>query len=367
MTQVREITTTSGKYPVVIGSGVLRTVPLWLRHLQFSPQGRLLGIVADQSVAQRYAAEVQEVLQTEGYQSALLTFPSGEDSKNLRQLEDLATRALQIGLDRSSLLLTLGGGVAGDLGGFLAAVYMRGLPFIQLPTTLLAHDASVGGKVGIDHPLAKNLLGAFWSPKAVLYDVATLRTLSDEEWRNGLGELLKHGLLGDAALFEEIVSTAHALGSKFWKQVSQEQWTVWLARGIEVKARIVEQDERETGLRRLLNAGHTVGHAVEWASSYRLRHGEAVAIGLVAEARIALRLGMTSVDFVELLETSLADCGLPVTIPPDLTVERLMQAISRDKKKQGSALAMALPIAVGEIRIVEQIPFEVIQEVLDHG
>ncbi|MBE3557015.1 MAG: 3-dehydroquinate synthase [Firmicutes bacterium] len=367
MTQVREISTASGKYPVVIGSGLLRSVPRWLRHLQFSPKARLLGIVADQSVAERYAAEVEEALQEEGYQSVLMTFPSGEDSKSLRQLEGLATQASQAGLDRTSLLLTLGGGVAGDLGGFLAAVYMRGLPFVQLPTTLLAHDASVGGKVGVDHPLAKNLLGAFWPPKAVLYDVATLRTLSDEEWRNGLGELVKHGLLGDSALFEEIVSTAHALGPKFWRQVSQEQWTVWLARGIEVKARIVEQDERETGMRRLLNAGHTVGHAVEWASSYRLRHGEAVSIGLVAESRIALRLGMTSADFVYLLEASLAACGLPVTIPSDLTVERLMQAISRDKKKQGSALAMALPVAVGEVRIVEQIPIEVVQEVLTYG
>ncbi len=300
-----------------------------------------IALVSDDMVAPLHADAVRAGLENAGYRVHVLTFPAGEAHKTPETLQRLWHGFLEAGLERGSTVVALGGGVVGDLTGFAAATFMRGVTWVNIPTTLLAMaDAGLGGKTGADLPEGKNLVGAFHPPRLVLADPDVLHTLPEAEFRNGMAEVVKHGVIGDPALF--------ALAARG----ERETMTKAVARGMAVKIRIIETDPYEGGQRAALNLGHTIGHGVEAASAFRLRHGEAVAIGMVAEARLAERLGLASPGLADTIAAALQAWGLPTAIPADLAPEAIWQAMRHDKKKAAGQLRFALPEAIGRVGVV---------------
>jgi 3-dehydroquinate synthase len=273
---------------------------------------------------------------------ARLSFPAGEASKTRETWVRLSDEMLGLGLDRDIAVVALGGGVTGDLAGFVAATYLRGVPYVQVPTTLLAMvDASVGGKVGVDTPLGKNLIGAFHPPALVVADPLTLLSLPDRVFRAGLAEAVKHGLIADATYFGWIEANARRLAGR-----DLESLTRLVRRSVEIKAAVVGADEREAGQRAILNAGHTVGHALEQASHYRLPHGEAVSLGLVAECRIAERMGLAPSSTAERVAALLQALGLPVR-QAGTSLPRTLEAMRHDKKNRDGEIRLTLPRSIG--------------------
>ena len=343
-----------GTYPVSIEPGVLERLPeLVATHLP----GRRTALITDDTVSELYGRYLAGTNPAWGARPRTCsdgspagwreryTFPAGERSKTRETWSALTDQLLAAGYGAGSAIVALGGGVTGDLAGFVAATYLRGIPLVQVPTTLLAMlDSSVGGKVGVDTVHGKNLVGAFHPPVAVVADPMVLTTLTDREFRSGLAEAVKHGLIADAGHLEWIEASAAQLAGRDLGAV-----TTLIRRSIAIKADIVARDEREAGPRELLNAGHTVGHALEHAGGYQLLHGEAVAIGLVAECRIGEELGVTPGGTADRVEALLRALGLPVRTPAGVEVSRsdLLAAMGRDKKNRGGKLRMALPSEVG--------------------
>ncbi len=282
----------------------------------------------------------------------LIFVPAGERHKSLRQAARLYDELLARGADRRSLIVTFGGGVIGDLGGFVAATYMRGLRFVQIPTTLLAQvDASVGGKVAVDHPRVKNLIGAFHQPSLVIADTAVLRTLPAWEYRSGLAEVVKHGVIADAGFFSWLERSTAAVASR-----DPEVLTAVVRRNCEIKAAVVAEDEKEAGRRAILNFGHTVGHAVESLTGYRaFRHGEGVAVGMVAAARLAESLGLCSPEVGDRIADLLTALRLPTRLPA-LSSDELLATMRSDKKAVGGSTRFVLPRAIGRVEIVDEVP-----------
>jgi 3-dehydroquinate synthase len=275
--------------------------------------------------------------------SAELIIPAGEASKTRDRWAELSDALLERGFGRDSAIVALGGGMVGDLAGFVAATYLRGIPCIQVPTTLLAMvDASVGGKTGVDTPRGKNLIGAFHPPAAVVADPLALRTLPEGEYRAGLAEAVKHGLIADRTYFSWLSTVADQIAAREMDTLMQ-----LVHRSVEIKAAVVADDEREAGRRAILNAGHTIAHAIEHASNYTLSHGEAVAIGLVVESRLAEDIGVGQSGLSARVADLLSRLGLPVKLESALSGERLREAMTRDKKNRGSAIRFALPAEVG--------------------
>ncbi len=298
-------------------------------------------LVTDQNVARHHLHTVQAVF---GSDLPIVILPPGEEHKTLQTVHRLWDAFLEHGLDRHSTVLALGGGVITDLTGFAAATYLRGIAWIALPTTVIGMaDAAIGGKTGVDLPQGKNLVGSFHSPQRVWADPSLLHTLSDRDLRAGLAEVVKHGLIADPDLFE------HCRRGLDWVNTHLEEI---IQRAMAVKVAIVEEDPYEKGRRAVLNLGHTVGHAVELVSGFRLRHGEAIAIGMAVEARYAARVGLARSGLVEALEETLIGLGLPVRIPSDLSREALLQAMWVDKKKQARSIRFALPVEVGRVELV---------------
>jgi 3-dehydroquinate synthase len=316
--------------------------------------GRLEGLVTEHLDVARTAliadGNVFALLQTgrlgrNPWSGAALTFPAGEASKTREQWARLTDALLADGFGRDSGLIALGGGVAGDLAGFVAATFMRGLPYLQVPTSLLAMlDASVGGKTGVDTPEGKNLIGAFHPPAAVVADPRALATLPDRDYRGGMAEAVKHGLIADAAYFGWMEQEADALLRR-----EEAALTRLVRRSVEIKAEVVSGDERETGRRAILNAGHTVAHALERATGYAIPHGEAVALGLVAECALAEALGVASGNPGARVTALLARLGLPVRLPERVEVERIVGAMARDKKNRSARVRFALPSGLGRV------------------
>jgi 3-dehydroquinate synthase len=273
---------------------------------------------------------------------AELVIPPGETSKTRARWSELSDAHLNRTFGRDSALLLLGGGVVGDLGGFVAATYLRGIPYVQIPTTLLAMlDASVGGKTAVDTPHGKNLIGAFHPPAAVVADPLVLATLPDREFRGGMAEAVKHGVIADRAYFDWIAAEAEQIVLRHPPSLA-----ALVRRSVEIKAQVVSEDEREAGRRAILNAGHTIAHALEQASGYALPHGEAVAIGLVIECRLAESLGLAAAGTAGEVTTLLSRLGLP-TEPPVVSPERLFEAMASDKKNRESRIRFALPVCIG--------------------
>jgi shikimate kinase/3-dehydroquinate synthase len=298
----------------------------------------------------------------------LITLPSGERIKSLRVAERLYAQLLEVGCDRGSLLVIIGGGVLGDLGGFVAATYMRGIPYVQIPTTLLAQvDSSVGGKVAVDLPQGKNLVGAFHQPLMTLVDPETLRTLPLRHWRNGFAEMLKYGAALQVGLWRRLQTMIEAeLITPRRVRKAPTLWTLPIARCISLKAQIVSEDERDlSGRRALLNFGHTVGHALEAALGYRgWLHGEAIAAGMVAEAEIGRILGVTPPEVADELRETIAQAGLPTRLPAGVDADTLLAHMRHDKKRAGDSLSIVLLEGIGNARLVPNIPTEAIREAL---
>jgi 3-dehydroquinate synthase len=347
-----------GQYDIHLGNGLLSHIGSSLRAAGI-PGGAQIAVVSNPTVAALYREEVESSLREAQLEPFACSIPDGEQHKTLATVASLYEQFLLGGLDRSGTVLSLGGGVTGDVAGFAAATFMRGVRFVQMPTTLLAMvDASVGGKTGVDLPQGKNLAGAFKQPELVMIDPSVLATLPVEEMRSGVAEVIKHGIIGDPTLFVELEAGAGATGT-WW----DERGAARIARALRVKINVVEEDPFEQGWRAVLNLGHTVGHALERLSAFTMRHGSAVAIGMIAAARIAEALGQAEPTVAQRIKEALTTWNLPVRCPP-FDAEAIWAAMAHDKKRRGRSLRWVLPRAIGEVEIVEDVPQDVVLSVL---
>jgi 3-dehydroquinate synthase len=331
-------------YDIVIKSGLLAELGDRLKVLIRS---RKVGIVTDKHVARRYLKEVTRSLRQNGLDSVPIVLSPGERAKSLSTIGTILDSLAKHKFERQSLLLALGGGVIGDLTGFAAAIYQRGISFVQVPTTLVAQvDSSVGGKTGVDHRLGKNLIGAFHQPRAVWIDPDTLRTLPRREWVAGLAEVIKYGIIADEAFFAFLEEAMPPL-----LKLDKEAVMRVIARSCEIKAQVVAEDERESDRRRILNYGHTIGHALESLASYRgLIHGEAVGIGLVQEAELASHMGLCGYEVVERIRCLVQRSGLSDRMPK-VSFRRLWEAMQHDKKVVAGQIIGVWPVRIGEVVI----------------
>jgi 3-dehydroquinate synthase len=322
-------------YPIAIGRGLLDDASLLNRHIGGSGK---VAIVTNTTVAPLYLDKVAAPLRAAGREIVPIVLPDGEEYKNWESLNLVFDALLANKCDRKTTLVALGGGVVGDMTGFAAATYMRGVPFVQIPTTLLAQvDSSVGGKTGINHPLGKNMIGAFYQPRAVIADTATLDTLPDRELSAGLAEVIKHGAILDAGFFDWIEANVGKLVARDHAALAHA-----IARSCEIKADVVARDEREGGLRAVLNFGHTFGHAIEAGMGYGAwLHGEAVGCGMVMAADLSHRLGLIDAATVARVRALVQAAGLPV-VAPDLGLERWIELMEVDKKNEGGAIKFIL-------------------------
>lgn len=345
-------------YPIYIGSGLLKQPELMTRHIP----GQSTMLVSNETVAPLYLEAAQAPLAA--LRSRALILPDGEQYKTLASVEKIYTALLEHRFDRNATLLALGGGVIGDISGFAAASYQRGIHFIQIPTTLLAQvDSSVGGKTGVNHPLGKNMIGAFYQPRCVIIDTDTLNTLDDRQLSAGIAEIIKYGLINDIGFLQWLETNMDALRARD-PQVLAEA----IYRSCENKARVVAADEREGGQRALLNLGHTFGHAIETGMGYGAwLHGEAVGCGMLMAAQLSKRLGWLSDSDVARIEHLLQRAGLPTRAPAQMSPERFLELMAVDKKVIDGKLRLVLLKAVGEALISEDFDPQALRETLDHA
>lgn len=352
--KVIQVAHRGGEYPVYIGQGLLATTSVWSRHLH----GRVL-VVTDQTVAEHYLARLKPVLSEIDHKQRVI-LPEGEEQKTLANWQRLIDELVELGAQRDATVVALGGGVIGDMAGFAAAAYMRGIRVIQVPTTLLAQvDAAVGGKTGVNLAAGKNLVGAFHSPAAVIVDVDTLTTLDDRDYRAGLAEVVKYGAIRDAGFLAWLEQEADALTARLPDALMEAVF-----RSVGNKAEVVAADEREAGERALLNFGHTFGHALETATGYqRFRHGEAVAIGMGLAARLSEWLGLAPVGTADRLLALLRRLDLPTELPDDVAADRLLALMRLDKKNAADQIRLVLLEDIGRA-VVRPCPSDDIREVL---
>lgn len=348
----------SRSYEICVGYDIFDRIAMMISNSRLAAR---YVIVTDDCVGALYGKELLAHLTKMGDRPDMIVFPAGERSKNIQSVLDITGKLLDLGVDRKSALIALGGGVAGDLTGFVASVYMRGIPFIQVPTTLMAQvDSSIGGKTAIDLPQGKNLIGTFSQPAGVFIDIKCLDTLPDAEYQNGLAEVVKYGIIDSEDLFRQLESGVEMLTSRhrpFLEAIIQRACTI--------KKGIVEMDEREQGLRRILNFGHTLGHALETASGYGLSHGNAVAVGMIAAARISQRLyGLPAEDMgrIERLITSLS---LACRIPQDPTTQDILAGLQRDKKKNGDVVNFVMLKKIGLPFVNGGVPGDLLRETIE--
>lgn len=304
-------------------------------------------VITDTNVGKLYGKQFVKAIARHTDNVKLLKIPAGERNKNRRTKELLEDKLFKTNAGRDSVIIALGGGVIGDLAGFVSATLHRGVPYIQIPTTLLAQvDSSIGGKVAVNHPLGKNLIGAFYQPKKVYIDVSTLKTLPHSEFINGMAEVIKYSAILDKKLFSYLEANKHQILKR-----KKDTLVHLIKRCCECKRIIVERDEREHGLRRILNFGHTVGHALEIVSTQPISHGKAIAIGMVAEAKISATLGLCSNDDVKRLENLLQLYGLPTSIPSNINLRKLFAATAQDKKSRQGIVHYTLLETIGKAQV----------------
>ncbi len=337
-------------YPIVVSSGSLAEVARIVEER--APSHRYV-IITDDNVASHYLDHVSASLIERSGRGVTsdrvhtVVIPAGEEHKTRERWSAITDTLLAHGCGRDTAIIALGGGVIGDLAGFVAATYMRGIPVVQIPTTLLAMvDASVGGKTAVDTPAGKNTVGAFHPPAAVIIDPATLASLPARELRSGLAEVIKHGVIADRSVIDEVEAIMPALLSA---RASGAALEAMIERSVRIKADVVAADERELGLRKVLNFGHTIGHGVEAASDYALLHGEAIAIGMVAEGRLAETLGIATVGTAAAIEDAVTRVGLPSRAPDGMAADRVLALMRSDKKQRRGVLEYSLPKRVGEM------------------
>jgi 3-dehydroquinate synthase len=350
----------AGRSDVLLGADLLRQVG---ERCAAKDLARRCAIISDANVAAHFADCVQGSLKAPGLESTLILIPAGEGSKTLEQAGAICDQMIAAGLDRQSFVIGLGGGVIGDVSGFVAAIFQRGIPHVQIPTTLLAMvDSSIGGKTGVNTSAGKNLLGAVHPPVLVIDDVDVLRTLPPRELRQGFAEIIKHAIIADAAMFERVgqasglpgASETHALQSL-------------IRRNIEIKSRIVEKDERDqTGERALLNFGHTVGHAIERAGEYhQFLHGEALSLGIVAACNVSMKHAGLPREQRDAIVNLLRKFDLPVRLPPDLSRDKILTALKFDKKFEAGEVRFVVTPQIGCAHLSRDVTLDDIREVVD--
>lgn len=366
--QIVHVNLADRSYDIVVASGELphaaRLIESWSKARKHKTGSRLALVVTDVNVLKTHAGQVVQSLREAGWRCEVEVLPAGETTKSLEQANRLYDRLIDLQADRHTLVVAVGGGVIGDLAGFVAATYARGIPFVQIPTTLLSQvDSSVGGKVGVNHPRAKNMIGAFYQPMGVLIDTSLLETLPDREYRAGLAEVIKYGVILDAPFFEYLETHVSELNRRIPEVLRHV-----VARSCRLKADVVEQDEFErTGLRAVLNYGHTFAHAFEALCGYgELLHGEAVAIGMIYASRLADRLGRIPAELTARQKQLLKLLSLPVRLPHPkaLAIDSLLARMQLDKKTVGGKLRFVLPSRLGHVELVDGVPSAEVTAVL---
>ncbi len=340
------VTHPTGAYPIVIGRHLLAD---FRQHVGTTAP---YIVITDTNVQPLYAHHFDDALD-------VIVLPAGEKHKTLETVNGVYGRLLRAGLDRSGFLVALGGGVIGDMTGFIASSYMRGVGFVQCPTTLLAMvDASVGGKTGVDLPEGKNLVGAFKQPFAVIADLETLHTLEPDEFACGMAETIKHGVINDPELFTFLERDSRPMTA------ARPELHQMVESAIEVKREVVQEDPYEHGRRAQLNLGHTFGHAIENVSGFVVKHGEAVAMGMMVAAEVAAALGHCAADLPSRIKATLLAHNLPVTIPADLDVDAIITMMGSDKKKKGGVIRYILPRALGDCFLTAAVPHDLIAQTI---
>ena len=345
-------------YEIVIGSGILSAIGDTVRGLGLGPK---MMIITSTRLWSLYGRTVQDSLAARGFDISVAHMNDDEESKSVQTVMSLYDRLVEDEFDRNSGIIAVGGGVVGDVAGFAAATFMRGIHLVQVPTTLLAQvDSSIGGKTGVNLPSGKNLVGAFYQPSLVWADVSTLRTLPERELRSGLAEVIKYAVIADPGLLDAIEGSIRSLS-----KASNETLVEIVSRSCSIKARIVGQDEREHGVRSILNYGHTVGHALEALTDYKYyTHGEAIAIGMIAAARIAHEISATDQNTVDIQERLISAAGLPTRIDHSFGWQSIVHQLAKDKKRLAGRTRWVLPKTIGEVFLTDEVPLNVVPRVL---
>ncbi|PPA71263.1 3-dehydroquinate synthase [Jeotgalibacillus proteolyticus] len=341
-----QIKTERSSYPVILEEGAIKKLPARIRELQ--PEVTSILYIIDKTVHTLHHDYIKEFY-PEHKNIHVYIIPSGESAKSFKVYEDVLGFALKAGLDRHSLIVACGGGATGDLAGFVAASYMRGIRFIQVPTTILAHDSAVGGKVAINHSLGKNMVGSFHQPSAVIYDIHFLTSLPDEEIKSGFAEVIKHAIIADHDWLQELMETMPSFTS-----LTSQKLEIFLKKGIEVKAGIVEQDEKELGIRAFLNFGHTYGHAIEaWAGYSKWSHGASVMVGMIYALLLSSRLKNLSFETTSFINW-IKELGYEIVPPEDAAFEDLLTLMRKDKKTIANEIRFVLLEEIGQ-PVVEKV------------
>ncbi|MGK7950302.1 MAG: 3-dehydroquinate synthase [Xenococcaceae cyanobacterium] len=347
----------SNSYQILISADSLGQLGKQMKELNL---GKKVLLVSNPEIFAYYGQTCLKSLEEAGFETYTHLIPAGETHKNLQSIAQVYDTALANRLERSSTLVALGGGVIGDMTGFAAATWLRGVNFVQVPTSLLAMvDASIGGKTGVNHPQGKNLIGAFYQPKLVLIDPTVLKTLPEREFRAGMAEVIKYGVIWDADLFTKL---EEAENIDRFASIDRELLQTILVRSTQAKAEVVSQDEKEAGLRAILNYGHTIGHAVESLTNYQqFVHGEAVAIGMVAAGKIATAMGLWTETEAKRQEQLITKTKLPTNIPPELNMDDILETLKSDKKVKAGKVRFILPTQIGKVIITDKVTEEIIR------
>ncbi len=360
---MREIKVELGErsYRIAIESGILSDLGKSLKIFGFT---RKAALVSNPTVFGLYGNYITESMKDAGFEVSVIVVPDGEEYKNLSSVEQIYGGMLAAALDRRSVVIALGGGVIGDMAGFAASTYMRGIDFVQVPTTLLAQvDSSVGGKTGVNHPMGKNMIGTFWQPRLVWIDIETLKSLPRREFLSGLAEVIKYGVIRDEEFFRFLEENRDKVLS-----LDNDTLSHLVQLSCEIKADVVSQDERESGLRAILNYGHTIGHAIETATGYkRYLHGEAVSIGMYEEARLSRELGLLDDAQLARIKALIEAFDLPAILPRELDARALLSSMKLDKKTVQGDITFILPERIGKVRIHKGLSLKEIEKVLGSG
>ncbi|MBE9046232.1 3-dehydroquinate synthase [Pleurocapsales cyanobacterium LEGE 10410] len=347
-------------YAIAIAPDSLKDLGDQMKQLNI---GNKVLVISNPEIFGHYGKTCLESLSAAGFETCTHLIPAGEEYKNLQSIQQVYDTAFANRLERSSTFVALGGGVIGDMTGFCAATWLRGVNFVQVPTSLLAIvDASVGGKTGVNHPQGKNLIGAFYQPKLVAIDPTLLKTLPPREFRAGIAEVIKYGVIWDEDLFTKL---EHCDRLDSLEHISDELLEIMITRSCQAKAEVVGKDEKEAGLRAILNYGHTIGHAVESLTHYKqFVHGEAVAIGMVAAGKISVEMGLWTKEEAQRQDALIAKAGLPTEIPSELAIDDILETIKSDKKVKAGKVRFILPLAIGKVTITARATSEIISKAL---
>ena len=360
MTSVINVNLPEQSYEIAIAPSSLDQLGQQMASLKL---GKKVLLVSNPTILKHFGERAIASLTSAGFDVASCTLPPGERYKTLNSIQKLYDIALENRLERSSTMVALGGGVIGDMTGFAAATWLRGINVVQVPTTLLAMvDSAIGGKTGVNHPHGKNLIGAFHQPRLVLIDPNVLKTLPMREFRAGMAEVIKYGVIWDAELFAQLEASKRLDQLRY---VKPELINCILTHSCQAKADVVGKDEKEGGLRAILNYGHTIGHAVESLTGYRLvNHGEAVAIGMVAAGQIAVDLGLWQKEDTERQNALIQKTGLPTQLPSGVDIEEIIQALQLDKKVKAGKVRFVLPTEIGVVTVTDEVSSDIIRQVL---